>query len=183
MLMVSSTDGYCSIITFGPGELGVPYEPKEESVSSSKAPVGASLPDNKKSEDVNSAISIQSDLVASIDLAKDEDDYEGIKKLDEECSEEKKCDAGNKPCSTPETKSQKSSVEKTVGSSHSTEQNQTNFDDCKSPESNTVKSSQGTYSTNVPVTEEIVTPGNSGKKARRVQLITLSSPKSRKKLL
>ena len=190
--MVSSTDGYCSIITFGPGELGVPYESKESgatSLSSSEAPTNNSLLEKRVSDDVNIAISTQSELVANIDLTKDEDDFEGIRKLDEECSEEKVCNEAKYSSSTPESKSKKDTLEKSDINNHTTEQKQ-NFDSCKSPESNsntysseTVTNTQRTPSTKGPVTEDIVTPGNSGKKARRVQLITLSSPKSKKKLL
>ena len=180
MLMVSSTDGYCSIITFAPGELGIPYEPEEVSVganmSSSAAPTPSSVPVEKRPDEVETAISIQSDLVSNIDLTKDEDEFEGIKKLDEECSQDKKCDTDkdSKSCSTPEINEKKNSSSKNTSTSGDSKLNQPENDDCKSPAS---------HSSNKPAIEEIVTPGNSEKKARRIQLITLSSPKSRKKLL
>jgi hypothetical protein len=37
MLVVSSTDGYCSIVTFAVGELGVVYEPRKETPSKERA--------------------------------------------------------------------------------------------------------------------------------------------------
>lgn len=227
LLMVSSTDGYCSIITFSPGELGVPYEPKQESAT--QAAAAPAPPSRQESEDVNGIISKQSDLVAEIDLAKDEDDFEGIKKLDDENSGHKNPNGEEKiqtpkeeshaekdiqmhidePHTEGETEAMKEKPvkenesqmnkelseaevksEEQRNSSSSTEVTQSgesSSNQCASPDSksggNPGTNCGGTPSSTVPRIEEVITPGNSGKKARRVQLITLSSPKSKKKLL
>lgn len=196
--MVSSTDGYCSIITFSPGELGVPYVPKEESAAESSVESTAEATktatklvssNTMECEDVNGEISKQSDLVASIDLTKDEDDFEGIMKLDDENSFDKKPDAEKeiniqKDSSEPGVKPAEKDV--SPPSTETTLNGETSGNQCGSPDSksdaNPVKNC-ATPSSNVPRIEEVITPGNSGKKARRVQLITLSSPKSKKKLL
>ncbi|KAK3917922.1 Chromatin assembly factor 1 subunit B [Frankliniella fusca] len=180
LLMVSSTDGYCSIITFSPGELGIPYEQREEisSQPKSEAPINNSVSTNQEADDVSKLVSSQSEKVANIDLG-DDDDFEGIKKLDEEIHEEKK-----KP---REDSLSNMNVQK-LSEENSLTSNSTN---CNSPElkssvsgtdpSQACDSASTTIAPNVG--DVITTPGNSGKKARRVQLITLSSPKSKKKLL
>lgn len=185
LLMVSSTDGYCSIITFSPGELGVPYE-QEETPSDSKAevPADSTISNSQESDYVNGLVSTQTDMVACIDLSGD-DDFEGIKKLEEETPEEKSKEENDSSTIKPD--GPKLPVENCPSTTTTTTPIVTL---CDSPDSKSNVSSSdpsktcgGTPTTNIPNVEDVITPGNSGKKARRVQLITLSSPKSKKKLL
>lgn len=191
LLMVSSTDGYCSIITFSPGELGIPYDPTEES-SAPEASDSATSTENTTSSaqepeaKINREISEQSDLVATLDLTKD-DDLEGVKSLDDDVP----VDRGDST-----EKQQKESVTHIKinenGSSHcgTSEKKDSSKDHCSSPDqkptttthSDSVKKCVEASTSSVSVLDEVITPGNSGKK-KRVPLITLSSPKSKKKLL
>ncbi|XP_041351342.1 chromatin assembly factor 1 subunit B-like [Gigantopelta aegis] len=56
VLVISSTDGYCSVVMFEPGELGVIYQNKE---------TGSSIPDTTKSADSEQKIAVSPDKNSS----------------------------------------------------------------------------------------------------------------------
>lgn len=186
LLMVSSTDGYCSIITFAPGELGIPYESNEQTKTSNENSETAQAEVACSQESNEDLASTQSNL-ANIDLTKD-DDFEGIKRLDDEVSEE--APAVTKESGNDDEASVKLKENVNTNSHQEVAQSEDlNSNHCDSPDPkcngnlpDAVKNCGATPSSNVPNVEDVITPGNSGKKARRVQLITLSSPKSKKKL-
>lgn len=230
ILMVSSTDGYCSVITFSEGELGTVYTgPKKRTESgntktskdrpitakkSSKTITEISLP---ISEDANMPQEIKTKSVCEDKLTSE------AKLTPEDASKKVQSTATTETTEAPmdvddfhlvyegtitepvlETSSintEKSTVkpvidslelplEKTAPSAEagkdfttpleSTVESPKKFDDsCKSFQETGLTSPVGASSTG-----RNVTPGNSSKKTpRRVQLITLSSPKSKKKLL
>lgn len=188
--MVSSTDGYCSIITFAPGELGVPYESSEEAstkkTSDTINTITEAMVSASGSGEVQEETSVQSDLALNSDLTKDEEDFDGIKKLEEVVLED---DSGSNIDQGKMVECEKSRENFGVETGHTVTGEPSN-NQCASPNvkanvngTDSIKSCSATPTSGVPALEEVVTPGNSGKKARRVPLITLSSPKSKKKLL
>lgn len=234
ILMVSSTDGYCSVITFSEGELGtvytgpkkrteivntktskerlpsakkpsktlteislpisedanMPQETKTKSVSEEKLTSEANLAPEDVSEKVQSSVTSER-TEAPMDVDDFQLVYEGT---NTEPVLETSSINTEKSMVKPVIESLELPAEKTApleeagkefsGSFttplESSAESPKKFDDsCKSFQQTGLTSPVGASSAG-----RNVTPGNSSKKTpRRVQLITLSSPKSKKKLL
>ncbi|XP_071440014.1 chromatin assembly factor 1 subunit B [Hetaerina americana] len=201
ILVVSSTDGYCSVITFTEGELGIPYKPKDETQNDiSRSPLTTKNPakEEKVSEELPTAMKQSSISVKgkSEEISSDgaeikkkngnknhkrHSEEEVAKKLNEsEGSVDVKSKVGGEinpqetsVNSSPMTGKLKPSVSE-LDSKDSRESINNSSPIKLTPEKN--ESPMLTNGNKTPAQEQRKTP-------RRVQLITLSSPKSKKRLM
>jgi len=203
--MVSSTDGYCSVITFSKGELGEPYKKKDQSTQEkSQGSTSNSTP--VKEEPANTE---DAKPVANFEPTEDQQMPLGDKpSLGDDNSVRQTVTSSSEPsvessaASSAEVSEKKPSVESDVevisGKQPAVE---SGVKEAPNNESKTEPSEESCdvqvmkvndsevaelpsdIKSKLTVSDKILTPVASEKKARRVQLITLSSPKSKKKLL
>jgi hypothetical protein len=130
MLVVSSTDGYCSIVTFAVGELGVVYEPRKDTPNKERANEGTAGIESMEGSDNSSEKEVVCKDTANVKLSEGTDKPEDFLDTQEihsnstpedSCSSDKtlnnhKCDETSgqlvKPLTSEETEVSSSPSEK-----------------------------------------------------------------------
>ncbi|XP_046392894.1 chromatin assembly factor 1 subunit B [Ischnura elegans] len=191
ILVVSSTDGYCSAITFAEGELGIPYKGNNEAQNSmNSSPVSAKKPAREEKaqseEQVSGVKQIPSATKGKYEKVLPENSDKKIKnvakKSETSCEELRVNSSDSKGISNNKSEvvsEGKPVMESTVNSANSmdTHESMNNSSPTKkTPEKNKSESPMQVNGNKTPAQEQRKTP-------RRVQLITLSSPKSKKRLM